>query len=497
MTPSHPALTADTRTASVGATGVPEKPRLLWDRALLEASHDDALAAWRDSLHGFAKRLAPLDRARFLLAFDSAIYPFMGEAALAAEGGIHPKHRILKYHDFFVSRIRPGEKVVDLGCGVGALASSIAERAQAHVTGVDWNAKNLAKARALISARNLQPPPRYIEDDITTCRVEGSFDVVVLSNVLEHLKDRAALLRTWIDWYSPRRFLVRVPAIDRDWRPQYKKDLGVEWRLDDTHETEYTRGQLEQELGEAGLAIREIMTRFGEYWLEADVVERGVTRIRVPAGHAEQSQPELTKEAYLKLQIDRSVLLKDHDGGERSRYLIRRMAEYAPPAAPGRAGPRVLCVGCRNGHELNHLAEAGYTNTVGIDLHSTDPRILVMDMHELSFADGSFDIVFASHVLEHALEPKRAARELRRVVREDGYIVIEVPIQYGRRGADLWDYGSAERVAAMFQPGEMVWSETGAQIGATSRPTLRQVQRCARVILWAGGRDAALAVTGG
>lgn len=470
-------------------------PKLLWDRTLLEASHEDALVAWRDSLHGFAKRLPPLERARFLLAFDSAIYPFMGEAALAAEGGIHPKHRILRYHDFFVSRIRPGERVLDLGCGIGALASSIAERAQAHVTGVDWNDKNLAKARVLASARGIQPPPRYIEDDITTCRVEGTFDVVVLSNVLEHLADRPALLRKWIDWYRPSRVLIRVPAIDRDWRPQYKKELGVEWRLDDTHETEYTRGQLEQELGEAGLAIRDLTTRFGEYWLEAEPLEQVPTTIRVPTGRSEQPSPDLTKAEYLKLQIDRSVLLKDHDGGERSRYLIGRMAEYVPPKSGGGAGPRILCVGCRNGHELNHLASAGYTNTVGIDLHSTDPRILVMDMHDLSFSDGSFDVVFASHVLEHALEPKRAARELRRVVRPEGYIALEVPIQFSRRGADLWDYESPERIAEMFRPCDPVWTETGAQIGAASKPSLRLVQRCARLILWAGNAAHRVACT--
>ena len=57
-----------------------------WEAPLLEASLDEAVAAWRDSLHGFAKRLEPLERVRFLMAFESAIYPFMGEAAIAAEG---------------------------------------------------------------------------------------------------------------------------------------------------------------------------------------------------------------------------------------------------------------------------------------------------------------------------------------------------------------------------------------------------------------------------
>jgi 2-polyprenyl-3-methyl-5-hydroxy-6-metoxy-1,4-benzoquinol methylase len=452
----------------------------MWDRVLLESSHEDAVAAWRDSLHGFAKRLAPLDRAKFLMAFDSAIYPFLGEAAIAVEGGIHPKHRILRYHDYFVSRIRPGERVVDLGCGIGALAASIAERAQANVVGVDWSAKNLSKARTLSSARGIQPMPRFIEDDITTCRVEGTFDVVVLSNVLEHLVDRPRLLRTWREWYEPKKFLIRVPAIDRDWRPLYKKDLGVEWRLDDTHETEYTRGQLESELGEAGLSITECQTRFGEYWLSAVPVAQDETTIRVPVdqaarrGYGGQTAPDLSPQAYLKLQIDRSLLLKDHDGGERSRYLIRRMAEFVG-VGPDTNAPRILCVGCRNGHELNHLAAAGFVNTTGIDLHSADPRIMVMDMHDLAFPDASFDVVYASHVLEHALEPKKAGRELRRVVRPGGLVVLEVPIRYGRRGADLWDFGSPDGVIELFEPCDALWTETGPQIGAT--------QRCARVIL--------------
>lgn len=474
MNPSQPAPHAAIR------------PELRWDLSLLEASHDNAVAAWRDSIHGFAKRLAPKDRARFVLALDSAIYPLMGEAAVAAEGGLHPKHRILQFYDFFVSRIRPGEKVIDLGSGVGALAASIAERSQAHVTGVDWNARNLSKARTIASSRGVVPMPRYIEDDITTCHVEGSFDVIVLSNVLEHLTNRPALLRKWIGWYKPSRVLIRVPAIDRDWRPLYKRELGVEWRLDDTHETEYTRGQLEQELGEAGLVVREVLTRFGEYWLQAEPVEQGGGPIRVPVSRTDQEAPNLSNDEYLKLQIDRSVLLKDHDGGERSKYLIGRMREMLPYDAKGLASLRVLCVGCRNGHELNHLANAGFHNTVGIDLHSTDPRILVMDMHNLSFANGSFDIVFASHVLEHALGPRRAASELRRVVRPGGHVVVEVPIKYNRRGADLWDFGSPDGVADLFRPCDTVWTETGYQIGATPKASKREMQQCARVMLWIG-----------
>jgi SAM-dependent methyltransferase len=186
-----------------------------------------------------------------------------------------------------------------------------------------------------------------------------------------------------------------------------------------------------------------------------------------------QSPPELTHDAYLALQLERSTNLKAHDPGERARYLISKMAAFVPTPA------RVLCVGCRNGHELDHLAAEGYTDTVGIDLHSADPRIRVMDMHSLAFEGSSFDAVYASHSLEHALDPRQVAGELERVVRVGGVIVIEVPILYGRRGADLWDYESPQNVAALFTRCRVLWSESGPQIGGNT-------QRAARVILRRG-----------
>lgn len=41
--------------------------------------------------------------------------------------------------------------------------------------------------------------------------------------------------------------------INRDWITLYKKELGVEWRLDPTHCTEYTLESLKEELQKAGL----------------------------------------------------------------------------------------------------------------------------------------------------------------------------------------------------------------------------------------------------
>lgn len=239
-----------------------------WDPALLAAGTDTAVDRWMKSIRGYARRLGALERAKFLASLDGPLYSFQGEAAIDAEGGLHPKHRVMRYHDFFVDRIRPGERVIDLGCGVGALAASIAERSRAHVTGMDWSESNLDQARRSAAERKLSID--YVPGDITTDRAPGTFGVVVLSNVLEHITDRPQRLRQWREWYGPDRFLIRVPAFDREWRVPWKKELGVQWRLDCTHETEYTQSQLEDELRAAGLKPTDLIVRWGEYWVQAD-----------------------------------------------------------------------------------------------------------------------------------------------------------------------------------------------------------------------------------
>jgi hypothetical protein len=66
----------------------------------------------------------------------------------------------------------------------------------------------------------------------------------------------------------PERILIRVPLFERDWRVPLKKELGVEWRLDDTHETEYTLESFASEMQEAGLAVKHLEVRWGEIWVE-------------------------------------------------------------------------------------------------------------------------------------------------------------------------------------------------------------------------------------
>ncbi len=48
--------------------------------------------------------------------------------------------------------------------------------------------------------------------------------------------------------------------------------------------------------------------------------------------------------------------------------------------------------------------------------------LVVGDVHDLPFPDGSFDVVHAHQVLQHVADPVRALREMRRVCRPDGVV---------------------------------------------------------------------------
>jgi len=98
-----------------------------------------------------------------------------------------------------------------------------------------------------------------------------------LSNVLEHIEHRVIFLKKiikQIPWgtKSNKVILIRVPMIDRDWISVYKKQVGVEYRLDKTHYTEYTYSQLKDELSKSNIIITNSHVRFGELYAICKVI---------------------------------------------------------------------------------------------------------------------------------------------------------------------------------------------------------------------------------
>jgi SAM-dependent methyltransferase len=202
---------------------------------------------------------------RRLFAVDDLLQGEIDQLAIRRDGGVHPKHRLTRYHDFFVERVERGERVLDVGCGKGELAHDLAERGGASVVGIDVLPEKIAFARE----RFAHPRVEYVEADVYGFESGKPFDAVVLSNVLEHLAEREALLRRIVTVARPARLLIRVPAFDRHWHVPLRRELGVPYFSDPTHETEYVAETLRAELEGAGLELASLETRWGELWAEA------------------------------------------------------------------------------------------------------------------------------------------------------------------------------------------------------------------------------------
>lgn len=187
-----------------------------------------------------------------VLRIHNFSYKVASRLAVYEGSGTHPKHRIIGYHQWFLDHIAPGSVVLDIGCGAGHLSRSLSTKAS-HVYAIDIVSWNIDVAMRTPHAENIT----YLCADATSmdlsCHVP---DHIVLSNVLEHIRDRADFLSSLSTMLiSGGTLLLRVPMVNRCWLPLYKRERGVEWRLDSTHFTEYTEDELEAELVAAGLAF--------------------------------------------------------------------------------------------------------------------------------------------------------------------------------------------------------------------------------------------------
>ena len=198
-----------------------------------------------------------------LISLQEDLMWHINQAAIRYEGGIHPKHRLMDYHRFFINKLRVGDKVLDVGCGYGAVAFSMAN-AGALVTGIDMDETNLRQARKRFQHENLI----FIFGDVRQDLPDGNFDVIVMSNVLEHIEARIGLLKRIRDKFKPNLLLIRVPMINTDWLVPLKKELGVRYYSDPTHCTEYTIESFEDERTNAGLEVHYAEMKWGEIWAE-------------------------------------------------------------------------------------------------------------------------------------------------------------------------------------------------------------------------------------
>jgi SAM-dependent methyltransferase len=115
------------------------------------------------------------------------------------------------------------------------------------------------------------------------------------------------------------------------------------------------------------------------------------------------------------------------------RIIADAVRRHFPVAVSSRRG-RILDLGCGPGNLLDYLAPHG--DVFGSDF-SHDAlrfcagrgfaRLFRADFHSLPLRADSFDVVTCIDVLEHLLDDRKAIRELVRILRPGGVLVVSVP----------------------------------------------------------------------
>jgi len=59
-------------------------------------------------------------------------------------------------------------------------------------------------------------------------------------------------------------------------------------------------------------------------------------------------------------------------------------------------------------------------------------KLIKVDVTNIPFEDNHFDVIICNHILEHVIDDTRAMSELYRVLKKDGWAILQVPIDYDR-----------------------------------------------------------------
>lgn len=100
---------------------------------------------------------------------------------------------------------------------------------------------------------------------------------------------------------------------------------------------------------------------------------------------------------------------------------------------------RILSIGTRDFYDLRYLKDNGYWNLVGCDIDTRSIDLAkkfnfdfkICDIHKIE--DLKFNIkidaVYCRHVLEHCYDVDLAIKNILKIVKDDAYIMLVVPLE--------------------------------------------------------------------
>src|SRR4029077_12732954 len=109
-----------------------------------------------------------------------------------------------------------GHRILEVGAGIGTIATKIAERKPAsQITAIEPGANLFEELESTTARLRNVTPLQLTSQELVRTRPQ-QFDSIVYVNVLEHILDDAAEMRTAFDLVAPGGSLgVFVPAMSR------------------------------------------------------------------------------------------------------------------------------------------------------------------------------------------------------------------------------------------------------------------------------------------
>jgi 2-polyprenyl-6-hydroxyphenyl methylase / 3-demethylubiquinone-9 3-methyltransferase len=157
----------------------------------------------------------------------------------------------------------PGKSVLDVGCGGGILAESMAKRG-ARVKGIDLSDRALKVAQLHLLETKLAVDYEQVSVEDVAAREPARYDVVTCMELLEHVPDPAAMVRACADALRPGG-LAFFSTINRNPKSYLFAVIGAEYVLRllprGTHDyAKFVRpSELARWCRDSGLELRELI----------------------------------------------------------------------------------------------------------------------------------------------------------------------------------------------------------------------------------------------
>jgi 2-polyprenyl-3-methyl-5-hydroxy-6-metoxy-1,4-benzoquinol methylase len=194
-----------------------------------------------------------------------------------------------------------GSRVLDVGCGEGALGAALKAAGADFVAGIELDAQAAERARPVLDV--------LVEGGILGCPLPfsaGDFDYVIFADVLEHLPDPDGALARCLPLLGPAGHVV-ISVPNMRFYTVLARLLADRWVYTDsgvrdrTHLRIFTRHSLDAMLRRHGLQTERLVRRFRLFEDQSEIGRLGVFATRLACASIARLFPDLMAYQYVVL----------------------------------------------------------------------------------------------------------------------------------------------------------------------------------------------------